>query len=180
MLKAARVLVPISALTALVLVLNWEDPPFEQTAFDEPPARFVTFRDGGASFRHPPGWRVARRSDEAVVLRPAGTRAGKATPVIELRRWAAGERASDRANRSIERLVPARGRDSQTYELDVPGSERSSAVDVVFKTRDGIEHRVTTAFASNAGDLTTLAVRGRVTDGPEDPRDTAGSLRLGR
>jgi hypothetical protein len=171
---ALRALLPIAALGAVLVAWNWPG-----TAFDEPPASFATFRDGGASFRHPPGWRVVRRSSDAVVLHPADARAGQTTPVIELRRWGAGPRASDRARRSVERLVQPSREGETAYELGVPGSEQSSVSDIVFKTRDGVQHRVSTTFASDAGFLTTLAVRGRVTDGPLDPRDTAASLRLG-
>lgn len=146
-------------------------------AFREPPASFATFRSGAVEFRHPPTWRAS--GTDVVRLEPPNATA-RVGPVAELRRLTLTPKAVKRAERAAYRLVARKPESAGVYEIDVPGAEASSASDFVFKLRDGTQHRVTTVTALTPGGVVSLAVRGRVADGPADPRIVAGSLRLDR
>ena len=166
----APVLVVVLLVAGFVLV-------YDGTVFDDPPDDWVVYRAGDRSLRHPPGWSATRTPDGAD-MRPATSPEDRPSTLVTLRVWGDGPVARERARAAAERLVPGRSESGTAYDIDVPGSDKSSASDTVFRTRDGTAHRVTTVFASRDGFLTTLSSRGRVTNGPQDPRDIAGTLRL--
>lgn len=178
----ALVVVAIVGLTALAV---WGIDSYNGTVFDEPPEDYVTQRFGDAEFRHPPGWtarRVERRGASWLEMRAPrpGERLGPPA-LLRIRSWGEGtEAAFHRARLAARRLVTGKRFNETAYEIGVPESDASEASDSVFAAAGGSRHRVTTVFAVRGGHLTTITVRGRVTDRRDDPRNIAGSLRLGR
>lgn len=152
---------------------------YNGTVFDEVPDDYATYRGGGVEFRYPPGWRVTGDPAKRLVLRPAGWKGERLRPVIVLQRYAGtGDPALRRADRDVARLVQGSRLHITPYELDVPGSDESAASSTEVKARNGKVHSITTATATRAGTLTALTVRGRVTDGADNPRNVAGTLKL--
>ena len=56
-------LTALAALFVVAVAALWPEYP------PEPPDSYATFRDPERSFRHPPGWRAARRPDGTVEVR---------------------------------------------------------------------------------------------------------------
>lgn len=168
--RIAVVALLVLSVYALALLLDG-DP------FGDPPDSFRTFRYEGVELRYPPSWRMT--GTRVIRFGPPDS-AGKARPLAELRQFRATRGAQRRATHTADRLVLGDRNEVSPYDIEVPGSETSSAIDVVFKLRNGRQHRLTTVTATDAGRVVSLAVRGPVSDGPADPRVMAGSLRLDR
>lgn len=158
----------------LIALFLWS---YGDTVFDDVPDDYPTYRGGGVEFRHPPGWRVAGSPDAVLTVRPPGREGERLAPVIVLRRYA-GRDQLRRADRDVARLVEGSRLHINPYEIDVPGADESGASSVEVKARNGRVHGITTVTATRDGTLTVLTARGPVTDGADNPRNVAGTLRL--
>ena len=162
-------LTALAALFVVAVAALWPEYP------PEPPDSYATFRDAERSFRHPPGWRAARRPDGTVEVRGLGG------DVALLWGFGSARRADAFAGRLGRRLLGGRPTAMTRYDLDVPGAERSHLEDLVRTRRAEPRLRLSTAIAeTEAGGFVVLAVRTRIAEDSRDARMIAGSLRLER
>lgn len=156
-------------------------PLLDTTVFPDAPESFVTFEDGPASFRHPPGWRATRDGADVTVRPPAS---GRSSWVIVLRRFGIDDQRTRRAIARGERRM-RRGKrpfEHGRYELDLPGHGDVEVDDAVIRLSPKRFERVQSLVRpyGEAG-LVSFAVRGPVSDDPrEDPRVIMGTFRLDR
>lgn len=161
---------------ALIGLFLWS---YGDTAFDDVPSSYPTYRGGGVEFRHPPGWEVSGSPATRLVVRPRGREGERLSPVIVLQRYrGTGDEALRRADRDVARIIQGSRLHITPYELDVPGADESAASSTEVKARNGKVHSITTATGTRDGVLTALTVRGPVTDGADNARNIAGTLKL--
>lgn len=163
----------------VVVLLGLAVWSYRDTVWQDVPEGYATYRGGGLEFRHPAGWEVSGDPRGTLTVRAPGRRGERLAPLILVQRYREGDAAAmQRAERRIAALVQGERLHIGSYDIDVPGADASSARSVEVKARNGKVHSLTVVTARKDGRFTAFAVRGRVTDGADNARNIAGTLRL--